>query len=137
MICLELFDDLWVLNSIIRYRSTLIRPSRPTHLVDFQHFHKKSVSDEACSCCCFYTECRGNFERTFERKSNLIQQCVGCVQNIPPNKNKSYIPQFDQRGSYTKLLRQSQKFHQVCIFPCTIRWSSPKFPKLLCHQCKI
>ena len=53
MICLKLFDDLWVLNSIIKYRSTLIRPSRPTHLVDFQHFHKKSVSDEAAPAAAF------------------------------------------------------------------------------------
>ena len=72
MICLELFDDLWVLNSIIKYRSTLIRPSRPTHLVDFQHFHKKSVSDGAAAA---FIQYRGNFER----KSNLIQQCAGRV----------------------------------------------------------
>ena len=74
MICLKLFDDLWVLNSIIRYRSTLIRPSRPTHLVDFQHFHKKSVSDGAAPADAFIQR-RGNFER----KSNLIQQCAGSV----------------------------------------------------------
>ena len=45
--------------------------------------------------------------------------------------------QFDQRGSYTKLLHRSSKIHQLCILSSTIQWYYPKYWKLLCHKSKI
>ena len=45
--------------------------------------------------------------------------------------------QFDQRGSYTKLLRRSKKFHQMCILSCTIQWCYPKYCLSSCHKNKI
>ena len=41
--------------------------------------------------------------------------------------------QFDQSGSYTKLLHRSWKFHQLCILSSTIQWCYPKYWKSLCH----
>ena len=43
------------------------------------------------------------------------------------------LEQFDQRCSYTKLLRQSEKFHQLCILSSRIQWCYPKYWKSLCH----
>ena len=45
--------------------------------------------------------------------------------------------EFDQSGSWLKLLCRSSKFHQVlCIFPCSIPGSSKKLPKSLNHYSK-
>ena len=43
------------------------------------------------------------------------------------------LTQFDQSGSYTKLLRRSWKFHQFCILSSIIQWCYPKYWKSLCH----
>ena len=40
---------------------------------------------------------------------------------LPPSQPAMYVSQFDQRGSYAKLLRRSKKFHQLCILSCTIQ----------------
>ena len=48
-------------------------------------------------------------------------------------KKNQHISQFEQIGSYTKLLLRSWKFHQLCILSSTIQWCYPKYWKLLCH----
>ena len=54
-------------------------------------------------------------------------------ENVGTYLNSTHVSQFDQSGSYTKLLCRSWKFHQLCILSSTIQWCYPKYWKSLCH----
>ena len=58
---------------------------------------------------------------------------LSLMSKIVPSTEFKLRSQFDQRGSYTKLLRRSKKFQQLCILSSTIQWCYPKYWKSLRH----
>ena len=63
----------------------------------------------------------------------IFQQQLVLKSSINVEKKRLDTSQFNQRGSYTKLLHRSWKFHQLCILSSTIQWCYPKYWKSLCH----
>ena len=57
-----------------------------------------------------------------------LAECIDTpITSVTPSSTSGNNIQFDQRGSYTKLLCQSYKIHQLCILSSIIQWCYPKY----------